>query len=160
MFVCLFVLFCRFQNEIEDESLILGEASCQLVKTLKELSQEFHVVRKLGLSPTARMNLSNHMRDPPWIWRFCPAKAYRWPVLEYNFTKDAEPEPTAKPLQISWSTEIVWDNACFKLWRFGIICYTAVDKNYIHLIDNFVMSQSPHLHLCLCLWVKLQLFRK
>ena len=54
-------------------------------------------------------------------------------VIEYNFTKNAEPEPPAKPLQISWPIEIVWDNACFKLLDFGVICYKAVDNDYIHL---------------------------
>lgn len=129
----MFYFVNELRNEIEDESLILGEASCQLVKTFKQPGWEFQVVRKLGLLSTARINLSNHKRSTLDVKILSSQSLQMTAILEYNFMKDAEAEPPAKPLQISWPIETAWDNACFKLLGLGVICYTAVDNCYIHL---------------------------
>lgn len=73
----MFYFVVVFPKYIRDESLIFGETSCQVVRTVKHPDGEVHVVRKLGLSSRVRMKLPNYMRDPSWIWKLHSAKAFR-----------------------------------------------------------------------------------
>lgn len=119
---------CGFSPLSRSGLIALWEASCHVMRTLKQPCGEVHVVRNGGLLPTAGRNWG--LLQITRQWAVLEADPTPHDCLDCHLMKDPEPEPPLKPLPNSWLCKI--RKVCWvKLLNSGVICYAVIDNKYI-----------------------------